>query len=215
MQVPARKGVRPSGRKNHHKTTGFTIVELMVSVALLGTILALALPSYREMVEKRQLTQGAEQVHAFLNSIQGFASRSNENVTVSYSMTDSDDWCFGATLGDTACDCTETSSAESDFCSIDGAAARVTNDQTGNRGLLQSITGDGAYAFDPIRGLFVNLDDSLDMEMHSPSGDYQLRLIVSNTGHTTLCSKDTDHSVPGYKICPADEVEEEVVEEEL
>lgn len=202
MCQPADQGATPSGKARHDKILGLTIVELMVSLALLAITLALALPSYREMVEKRQLTQGAEQVFAFLNSTQGIASRSNSVVTVSYSRTAEDDWCFGAVLGNTPCDCNEAISTEADFCSIDGAVKRLTNDHVGNAGLLASISGDGAFAYDPVRGLMVNLNDSMDAELHSPGDSYQLRLIVSNTGHAVLCSKDADHAVPGYKLCP-------------
>lgn len=183
---------------------GLTSVELLFSVALLGIVLALALPSYRQMIEKRQLTQGAEQVFAFLNSAQGIASRANQLVTVSYSRTDLDDWCVGATLGAAACDCTETVDTETDFCAIDGADMRITNSHVGNAKILDSVSGDGAYSYDPVRGLMVDLADSLDMVFHSPGGDYQLRLMVSNTGHSELCSVDSDHKVPGYALCPPD-----------
>ena len=67
---------------------------------------------------------------------------------------------------------------------------------------MQPIDGDGAYAFDPIRGLMVDLDDSLGMEMHSQSGDFQLSLMVNNVGRVILCSPSSDHAVPGYAICP-------------
>jgi type IV fimbrial biogenesis protein FimT len=174
----------------------------MISVVLLGIVLSLALPSYRDMVEKRQLTQGAEQIFAFLNAAQGVASRSNSVVTVSYSLTDTNDWCMGAILGETPCDCSETTSTEPDFCSIDGGVMRLTNDHVGNNDMVDSVDGDGAYAFDPIRGLLVDLDDSVSMVLQSPSSDYQLRLSVSNTGHTSMCSVDADHHVPGFPECP-------------
>lgn len=209
MCQPDDQGASPIGKARRDKFLGFTIVELMVSLALLSITLALALPSYREMVEKRQLTQGAEQVFAFLNSAQGIASRSNSVVTVSYSRTDEDDWCVGAVLGSTACDCTESVSTEADFCAIDGGVTRLTNDHVGNTKIIQSMNGDGAYAYDPVRGILVDLDDSLDVVMHSPNDSYQLRLIVSNTGHTVMCSKDADHDVPGYKVCPAEPEEEQ------
>lgn len=203
MCQPVNQGAQPIGQPRHHKYHGLTIVELMVSLVLLGVTLALALPSYREMVEKRQLTQGAEQVFAFINSVQGIASRSNSVVTVSYSHTAEDDWCVGAVLGTTACDCTETVSTEADFCAIDGGVMRLTNDHVGNTRIMESMTGDGAFAYDPVRGILVDLNDSLNVVMHSPNGGYQLRLIVSNTGHAVMCSKDADHDVPGYKVCPA------------
>lgn len=184
------------------RTRGLTSIELLVSLALLGVVISFALPSYRAMIEKRELTQGAEQIYAFLNSTQGIASRSNSVVTVSYSHTDNNDWCVGATLGATACDCAETVDTEPDFCAIDGVVMVLNNDHVGNNGVLESVTGDGSYAFDPIRGLLLDLDDSLEMVMHSPSADYQLKLLVSNTGQSFLCSKDANHKVPGYDICP-------------
>lgn len=181
---------------------GLTTIELLVSITLLGILLSLALPSYREMIEKRRLTHGAEQIFAFLNSMQGVASRSNSVVTVSYSRTAEDDWCVGANLGDTACDCSESVSTESDYCAVDGSAARLTNDHVGNDRILEAMIGDGAYAYDPVRGLLADLNDSVDIELHSPSDNYQLRLIVARTGHAVLCSKDADHKVPGYAVCP-------------
>jgi type IV fimbrial biogenesis protein FimT len=201
--------LRQTRKTLRHSSLGLTSVELMISIVLLSIVLSLALPSYRDMVEKRQLTQGAEQIFAFLNAAQGVASRSNSVVTVSYGRTDNNDWCVGAVLGETACDCAETVSTQPDFCSIDGSVMRLTNDHVGNKELLESVSGDGAYAFDPIRGLLVDLDDALSMDLYSPSGDYQLRLSVSNTGQTALCSIDGDHSVPGYLVCPAEAVPEE------
>ena len=85
---------------------GFTIVELMMSIVLVAIGTALALPSYREMVEKLQLTNGAEQLASFVNTAQGISSRTNQVVTVSYSRANHDEWCIGAVIGETACDCT-------------------------------------------------------------------------------------------------------------
>ena len=183
---------------------GFTIVEVLVAVTLLGLLLGLALPSYRAMVEKRQLTQGAEQIFAFLNSSQGVASRSNSVVTVSYARVANDDWCIGVVIGDDACDCAEDDPGAANFCSVDGADMRLTNNHVGNKGIWESLgAGDGAFAYDPVRGILVDPTDTLDATFHSPSGDYRLRLIVSQTGHAIMCSPEADHAVPGYRPCPA------------
>jgi prepilin-type N-terminal cleavage/methylation domain-containing protein len=50
---------------------GFTLVEIMMSLALMAIGIALAIPSYRDMVEKRQVTNGAEQLSSFINTAQG------------------------------------------------------------------------------------------------------------------------------------------------
>ena len=205
-----RRNLSISSRESSHtfrRHRGFTLVELMMSIVLVAIGTALALPSYREMVEKRQLTNGAEQLASFVNTAQGISSRTNQVVTVSYSRSHHDEWCIGAVIGDTACDCTETDSSANDYCAIDGQEFVLDNTATNDMEFLHSLTGDGAYAFDPIRGLFLDLDDSLTMEMHSDSRDYKLNLIVNNTGRVILCSDDSSHSVPGYDVCPAPPVE--------
>ena len=184
------------------RQSGFTIVEVMLSLVLVAIGASLSLPSYREMVEKRQLTHGAEQIMAFVNSAQMEAMKQNSVVTVSYSRTAGNNWCFGATLGAAACDCTETQSGETDFCAINSTPVVINNANTGNLDLLTSITGDGAYSFDPIRGIFTNLNDVLTVEMSSSSLKYKLSLTVNNTGEAILCSKDSSHKVPGYGVCP-------------
>jgi type IV fimbrial biogenesis protein FimT len=185
----------------------------MMSVVLMGIGMALALPSYRDMVEKRQITNGAEQVASFINTAQGVAMKTNQVVTVSYARTDDDDWCIGAVSGETACNCTVTDPDDVNFnCQIASQTYILDNTHASDRELVHSVTGDGAYAFDPIRGLFVDLDDSLQMELRSPSDQFRLNVMVNNTGRVILCSNSSDHAIPGYQVCPAQPVEVEVAE---
>lgn len=180
---------------------GFTLVELMMSIVLIGIGTSLALPSYRDMIDKRQLTNNAERLASFVSSVQTISSRTNQVVTVSYSHTDHENWCIGAVIDDTACDCTETVTTASDFCAIDSQKFVMDDGDTNDQALLHSITGDGAYSFDPIRGLFLDLDDSLTMELHSDNRKFKLNLVVSSTGQVILCSDDSEHAIPGYAVC--------------
>ena len=191
---------------------GFSLVEVMMSVVLLGIGMALALPSYRDMVEKRQVTNGAEQLASFINTAQGVAMKTNEIVTVSYSRSDDDDWCVGAVSGVTPCDCTETDPAAADYCQIGAQPFLIHQGHAGDRDLMHAMTGDGAYAFDPVRGLFQDLDDALTLELRSQNEQFRLNMVVNNTGRVTLCSANADHAVPGYAVCPAPAVEQQVAE---
>ena len=190
---------------------GFSLIEVLMSVVLMGIGMALALPSYRDMVEKRQVTNGAEQLASFINTAQGVAMKTNQVVTVSYNRTDDDDWCIGAVSGETPCDCTVTDDTAADFCQIAAQPYLLNNGHAGDRDLVHSVTGDGAYAFDPIRGLFMDLDDSLTMELRSQNDDFRLNVMVNNTGRVTLCSDSADHAVPGYAVCNVPQVEDESV----
>jgi hypothetical protein len=128
--------------------------------------------------------------------------KTNQVVTISYTHSAPEDWCIGAVSSETACDCGETDTAATDYCQIAAQPFVLNNTHTNDIELMHFMDGDGAYAFDPIRGLFLDLDDSLTLELHSPSRDFKLNLMVNSTGRVILCSKDSDHSVPGYQICP-------------
>ncbi len=185
---------------------GFTIIELMVSLVLLAVAAALSLPSYRDMIEKRQLTHGAEQIMAFVNSAQLEATQRNDFITISWSRTADNNWCFGTAVGEAACDCNETVPAETDYCAINATPSVISNLNVGSRDLLKSISGDANYTYDPIRGIFDDFGDDLNIELSSDSQSYQLTLVMNRTGQATLCSKDNNHKVPGYSVCAVPEI---------
>jgi len=196
------QGVRPRDYSQHtSRQRGFTLIELMMSVVLLAIGAALAIPSYRDMVEKRQLTNAAEQITAFINATQGISTRTNQIVTVSYTRNGDDDWCIGAAMGDTACDCEEDDPAATNFCQIDSQAYVVNQSVSNGSNLMHNIGGSDSYSFDPIRGIFTDMADSLTLEMRSPSGDFRLNLEVVPSGKVILCSDDSSHAIPGYEVC--------------
>jgi type IV fimbrial biogenesis protein FimT len=198
------RGCRGNATPSLFKQFGFTLPELIISLGLLAIGAALSIPSYTDMVEKRQLTHGAEQIMAFVNSAQSEAVKRNRIVTVSFDRDANDDWCMGAVVGTTACNCRQTNTGASDYCAIDSAARIINNTHVGNTQLVNSMKGyDGRFsAFEPIRGLLTRLDQSVKVGMRSNSEEYQLDLIVSATGQVILCSADSGHSVPGYGVCP-------------
>jgi len=182
------------------------MVEVLMSVVLMGIGVALALPSYRDMVEKRQVTNGAEQLASFINSAQGVAMKTNRFVKVSWDHVADDEWCVGATVvadpSADACDCTGADESAA-ACQIDGQDFILNQAHAGNRDLMHDIgsADTGSYTFDPIRGFSPDLAEDLTFAMRSPSGDFRLNLVVNQVGRVLLCSEDASHSVPGYAIC--------------
>ena len=112
------------GKKGFSTHKGFTVIELMIALAVLAIITSLALPSYRMIIEKRQVTSGAEQFKAFMSSAQLESVRRNQFVAVNYEW-NGGDWCLGMRAGDdntVSCDCTDTTSVSAgDACAVDGA----------------------------------------------------------------------------------------------
>jgi len=212
--------IRPSFQSSasgtrHRRHQGFSLVEVMMAVVLLAIGIALALPSYRDMVEKRQVTNGAEQLAAFINTAQGVAQRNNRRVTLSYKRTSDDQWCLGMAENDTICNCKTAPNT----CEIGSQSFVIDNSFAGNKAMMHSLSSKSdAYYIDPVRGLFLpcqvesskcqpiayadlaGASDPLDIEIRSPNGDFRLNLLVNNTGRVILCSMD-GHDVPGYKPC--------------
>ncbi|MGD8357271.1 MAG: GspH/FimT family pseudopilin [Lysobacterales bacterium] len=192
--------IRSRGRGPISRDRGFSLVELMMSVVLLAIGAALALPSYRDMVEKRQVTNAAEQIASFMNSAQGISMKRNRPVTVQYKYSGPHEWCVGATF-ESSCVCED--SASEDYCTIDSAGFVIDNSHTGNLDVMRSMgsVSTGTYNFEPIRGLASGTVLPLTMELQSPGGDFRLNLQVNETGRVILCSDDVDHAIPGYDVC--------------
>lgn len=201
-------------RRRHSR--GFSIVEMMIALVLIAIGSALALPSYQTMIEKRHLSRGAEQLMAFMNSAQSRSIQWNERLNVSWNRTGDTEWCVGANLGNTVCNCTVTDTTSASYCDINDAPWIFGSDVAGDRVLLKSISGDdggdNAYSFDPERGLFINLNDSLAFEMESKNQNYKVELRITNTGQASMCSTDADHAIPGYSVCPQEQAEEAISE---
>jgi len=196
------------GKNGFSKLKGFTLIELLVAIGVLAIITSLALPSYRTIIEKRQVTSGAEQLAAFMSAAQMDAVKHSQNLTVTYDRTDSDTWCIGTTLGTTACDCGVTDPATAD-CVIDDQVRIISGSNLNYPGIMADMDGDGSFVFDPARGL-IHDDSSLsdydeaELVLLSDDNNYSLKVQITATGRVKICSDGGDKKVPGYQTCARD-----------
>ena len=188
------------------KSRGFTVTELMVALAVVAIITSLAFPSYRMLIEKRQVTSGAEQVSAFLSAVQIESVMRNEQLSVYYDRTDIDEWCFGimdpvslAVNGDGTCNCADPDAA--DACEVAGQPRMLSNANFTYPAVLNAMNGDGGFAYDPVRGVLANPADTLEVEFISDDDNFALNVQVGPTGRVRICSDATDTAVPGYQVC--------------
>jgi len=197
----------PQKGKNGFSTLrGFTLIELMVVIAVVAIITSFALPSYRTLIEKRQVSSGAEQIGAFLSSAQLESVKRNQFVSVTYTESD-DGWCLGLRADDVAtdCDCSDTSDVTAaDACAIDGAFRILNSSSLNYPDILTAadVGGDGTIVYDPVRGLIQGAE-TVTLELLSyPEGSYALNVEVAVTGRVKICSDNTlNKDVPGYKEC--------------
>lgn len=192
-------------RKN---ASGFTLIELMVVIVILGISITLAIPSWDRVSQKRLLTSAVEQVTATLAIAQTEAQKRGQAVSLAFIRSDDQNWCVGASLGLTGCDCTEADPGDTQFCTLDGSPASVGHAAFKAVNLIEASdsqpTGGNSYiTFDPIRGILQPTGDRLLLTFESSGGQFQLRVLVSPTGLLKICNPDSGKQVPGYPTCAA------------
>ncbi|MFP5344533.1 MAG: GspH/FimT family pseudopilin, partial [Gammaproteobacteria bacterium] len=127
------------------KFKGFTLVELMVSVAVLAILLAIGIPAFQSTLDKRRLTGAAEQLYADLQFARSEAIRQNKRVTVYFNAST---WCYGMDVEPSSdCDC---SSAPGN-CTVGGVQKVVSGTDFRNVALSNNFASNNV-TFDPRRG---------------------------------------------------------------
>jgi len=188
-----------------HKS-GFTLIELLVVVAVIGISITLAAPSWDHVTQKRNLTNATEQVASLMSVAQTEAQKRNQPVSLAFNRAGNQNWCVGAVLGSSGCDCSETNPGSADFCTIDGTASSIGATSFRLLNLIeasdsQPAGGDSYITFDPLRGILQPAGDRLQLTFESTNGKFQLRLLIGPTGLLRICNPDGDKQVGGYKTC--------------
>jgi type IV fimbrial biogenesis protein FimT len=81
---------------------GFTLIELMVTIVIVGVLASIALPSFSEFIKRGQVRTAAESVQNGLQLARGEAVRRNEKIT----------FTLGASSGQTSWVVTDSSGSE-------------------------------------------------------------------------------------------------------
>lgn len=65
-----------------HPSRGFTLVELLVTIAVATILFGVAIPSYNELMERQQSWRALQELRVSLHQARGYAARENTHVTV-------------------------------------------------------------------------------------------------------------------------------------
>jgi type IV fimbrial biogenesis protein FimT len=179
---------------------GFTMVELMITVAVLGILAAFAVPSMTDFYDRKRLVS---QTEAISNLIQIARSEAIKHPSaaaadlVTATVKPAAPWFVGLRNGG-ACDNSGTP------CQLIEGGTNVTRVVTATECTGCTMTSPGAQAtiiFD-LRGMVTdgagNAGTAQSITLQSPKGK-QLRTAVSAIGRITICSPSG--TVSGYPSC--------------
>ena len=155
------------------KLRGLTLIELMVTLAIMAILLVLVVPSFNAFLARGRLTGAAEALAQGLQLARSEALRSNAEVTISFSPVGA--WCYGAVVSTNACDCTD----QDPPCSL----RRV--DSTAYTGVTMGATTFAANAttFTARQGLA----DAGTVDFTHPNAG-TLRVSLGAAGQVSICS---------------------------
>ena len=208
------------------KIRGFTLVELMVTVAVVGVLITLALPSFMDLIERKHLGGAVEAVYEQLEFARSQAVKRSKPMLVDFYIngdlsTGSTDWSIGVTDKMAGCNAEDQDVSSADACTVD-----YDNDASTSDSMLMRVDGDDyksitmsqATAFnaggsntcpgtpsDPasqvcfrfLRGLA----DTGAYNFTSTNDTYTLQLQVDQMGRLSVCVPSGKKYMAGYEDC--------------
>ena len=168
------------------KLNGFTLLELMVSIAVMAIIATTVVPSFNSMKEKHKMRGAAETISSDLQLARSEAIKTNQNVSLSFSGNGTTNWCYGINDSN-GCDCSVDNA-----CLVDGNPVRVSSsNEFSNINLATNFSGQ-TTTFDPDRGTTNSGTITLTTEGKT------ITIFLSAIGRISLCSDDYS----SYPDCP-------------
>jgi prepilin-type N-terminal cleavage/methylation domain-containing protein len=192
------------------KTKGFTLIELVVTIAVIFIFFIMAVPSFASLKQRSAIRGAADQMLGFWNEARFEAVKRNQMVKVGMKTGPAGAFCLGAaTTSDesdsTPCDCT-SANPSSNVCDV----ARYPADQSEwNRVTLVGVTMGGTTSLtaikpvviEPKRTSLTEPGDKGTISLAAPKGqtNYKINLYVDQLGRGLLCeSSSSTGQLPDY-----------------
>jgi len=161
--------------------SGFTLLELMIVVAIIGVIASMAAPSFLNTIERTRLKEAAESLKSDLLFAKTEAIKRSQNITVSVVKGTSPAWCYGINDTNSNCACGSVATANCGIKSINGTHFSGVN-----------LTASAETTFGFRRGTATNIGPILS------TSNYTVKVVVSGRGRVRICNITGSQGLPGY-----------------
>ncbi|WP_159051734.1 GspH/FimT family pseudopilin [Thauera aromatica] len=178
------------------RMAAFSLVELMVAIAVLGIIAAIAAPSMIDMIAKRRVVGALEETFSLLHLARSEAIKQSRQIRVTISGGAAAGWLVGLSQGTAPC-------TGADDCQImEGGTAVTRMSAPANYPGVALGAGEEStsFVFDS-RGLASGLGVSGATLDFTSEGGWTARIVINPIGRIRPCSPSASNSAGGYKPC--------------
>jgi type II secretion system protein H len=188
-----------SGRRRHAgSSAGFTLIEVMVAVAVLALLMVVAAPSFTSFTAKKRVEGLAAELTGDLQYARSEAVARNVPVQITFGT-----GCYvihalagTATSVSTATSCTQSAASTIGTGETEIKTVQI---QTGTNASFTPQASMTAVMFDPVRAMPTFAPSSLttgEVQVSSTVGSWTLSSIVTSAGRARTCG-----SMVGYSSC--------------
>ena len=185
-------------------STGFTLIELMVTLGVLAIVLAAAAPSFADFLDRYRLRGAVDDVVSVISDARAASVKTDRDVNISLGGASTTAWCLGANAAvdpaagnraspAVACDCTDATQ-----CLVGGERMAVDVGQEGQVSVDSLAT---TINFNSKLGLKTNPMNPSIATFTSPRGRYDLQVTVNVLGQASVCTPAGKPAISGIDSC--------------
>jgi len=191
---------------NRQKNAGFTLLETMIVVAIVGILAAIAVPSYQDMLERNRLKQVAEALKSDLQWMRNETIKQSCNLQASF--TNGAAWSYQIFIppaAGTACALLHVNHG------CDAAATANCNIRTVNSTQFTGTTmGTVAFFSSPTTGAEFDFrrgeakrsnNNSNNGRVELSSSSYIVKIVVASVGRVRICNIAGSNGLSSYIDC--------------
>jgi len=175
-------------------TRGFSLIELVVGVAIIAVLAGLGATSYRDWIENTRIRSAAESIQNGLQIARAEAVK--RNVQVQFVFTGNSAWSVGCVVavgdgdGDGADDCPATIQSRSQN---EGSTANIT--------VLTNPVAQTSVVFSNLGAAMPVSFTSVDINSTAVSGSRALRITIGVGGNIRMCDPAVSQSSSDSRKC--------------